>query len=298
MFQLFANNIQCKHLIFGCCHDSAYVATLEPYAINPIAASTITLLKSYEDSTHFEGLPFSSTSFPRVFRSTPFKATDRIAEDIDYMRNFPQPPTSGINRTREIKDPSTSKEAAAEGQKVSSQRQEASNEIEDPNTSKKVAAERQNVIAKWQETSKAADPLSAPDRQPRPRASWNSTQNILLNINDERLDPPFLPEDPSTASSMKDSMEVKQYCHYHYLVGNCVAPVCKFRHLPHLNPKEITVLRNHVRRLPCTRGSRCRQADCVFGHICPDQPGCPRGARCLLHKFHQVDLTVVRVWQP
>ena len=298
MFQLFANNMQCKHLIFGCCHDSAYVATLEPYAANPIAASNITLLKSYEDSTHFEGLPFNSVSFPRVFRSTPFKAIDRLAEDIDYMQDFPRPPTSSNNRTREIEDPTTSKEVVVERQKVIAKRQETSNEIEEPTTSKEVAAERQKVVAKWQETANASTPLSTPSRHPRPRSSWNSTQNVLLNINDQRLDQPLLPEDPSTSSSMKDGMEVKHYCHYHHLIGNCVTPGCKFRHWPKLNPKEITVLRNHVRKLPCPRGSRCRQADCVFGHVCLDQPGCPRGARCLLFKFHEVDLTVVRVWQP
>ena len=298
MFQLFANNVQCKHIIFGCCHDSAYVSTLEPYATNPIDASSITLLKSYEDSIHFEGLPFSSISFPRVFRSTPFKATDRLAEDIDYMQDFPQPHTSSNNRTREIEDPSTSKKVAAEGQGVITKRQEPSNGIEDPITPMEVAEERQKVIAKWQETSKAAKPLSTPTLQPRPRSSWHSKQNILLNINDERLDPPFLPEDPSTASSMKANMDVKHYCHYHYLIGNCPTPGCKFRHWPNLNPKEITVLRNHVRKLPCARGSRCRQADCVFGHVCLDQPNCTRGTRCLLYKFHEVDRTVVRMWQP
>ena len=286
MFQLFANNIQCKHIIFGCCHDSAYVATLEPYAINPIDASSITLLKSYEDSAHFEGLPFSSISFPRVFRSTPFKATDRLAEDIDYIQDFPQPPTS------------SSREVATEGQKVITKRQETSTEIEDPTTSKEIAEERQKVIAKWQETSRAAAPPSTPSPQPRSRSSWNSKQTVLLNINDERLDPPLLPEDPSTASSMKANMKEKHYCHYHYLIGNCVTPSCKFRHWPNLNEKEMTVLRNHVRKLACSRGSRCRQADCVFGHVCLDQPGCPRGTRCLFYKVHEVDRTVVRVWQP
>ena len=297
MFQLFANNIQCKHIVFGCCHDSAYVATLEPYAINPIDASSITLLKSYEDSSHFEGLPFSSTSFPRVFRSTPFKATDRLAEDIDYIQDIPQPPTSGNSRTREIEDPSNPKKVAAEGQKVITKRQETSTETESPTTPKEVAEERQKVIAKWQETSKAADLSSTPSHH-RSRSSWNSKQNILLNINDERLDPPLLPEDPSTASNMKANIHVKYYCHYHYLIGNCVMPGCKFRHWPNLNPKEITILRNHVRKLPCTRGSRCRQADCVFGHVCLDQPGCTRGTRCLFYKVHEVDRTVVRMWQP
>ncbi|CAD6578866.1 MAG: hypothetical protein ASARMPREDX12_008998 [Alectoria sarmentosa] len=87
-FHLFANNVQCKHVIFGCCHDVAYAAALESYAFNPIAASKITLLESsYEDNSYFGSLPFNSVEFSHVFRSTPYERTDLLVGDGDYMQD-------------------------------------------------------------------------------------------------------------------------------------------------------------------------------------------------------------------
>lgn len=265
MFHLFADNVQCRHLIFGCCHNSAYAVALEQYASNPITASSITLLKSYEDDTYFENLPFGSVEFPSVFRSKPFNATGRMGEDIEFMQDFPHPSAS-VQIARE----------SAQG-----------------------VTEKDGALARWQAASNAAIPL--PTRHPRPTdstSSWASTQTVLLNINDDRVDPPLLDEDYDTAEDMKDRMEIKRFCHFFHLQNNCINPGCKFRHGPRLNPKEMDVLRNYVRGLPCAAGSKCRRRECVFGHSCHDQPGCIRGGRCSLYRFHHVDPTVVRVWLP
>ena len=265
MFHLFADNVQCKHLIFGCCHNSAYAAALERYASSPITVSSITLLKSYEDKIYAESLPFESVEFRSVFRSTPFKPSDRLGEDIDYMQDFPKQSGSG----------EFTRDSAIE------------------------IIEEDRALAKWQAASNAAIPLRI--RHPRPKntdSTWGSTQTVLLNINDERVDPPLADEDYDTSEDMKDRMEVMRFCHFYHLQNSCIARVCKYRHGTQLNPKEIVVLRNYVRWLPCGAGSRCRRRDCIFGHSCHDQPGCSNGARCLLYKFHHVDRTVVKVWQP
>lgn len=261
MFHLFADNVQCKHLIFGCCHNNAYAVALERYASNPITASSITLLKSYDNDAYFESLPFETVEFPSVFRSTSLKATDRLGENIDYIQDFPQPSASARDSAHEFK-------------------------------------EEHGALARWQAASNAAIPL--PIRHPRPtsQSTWGSTQAVLLNINDDRVDPPLLDEDYDTSEDMKDLMEIKRFCHFFHLQNNCVDQRCKFRHGPKLNPKEMDVLRNYVRWLPCGAGSRCRRRDCVFGHSCHDQPGCSKGVRCLLYRFHHVDPTVVRVWLP
>ena len=277
MFHLFVNNVQCKHLVFGCCHNRDYAVALEPYLSNPITVSTITLLKSYEDNTYYESLPFNSVAFPHVFRSTPFRATDRLGEAIDYMQDLPQP-SNGI--TREV-------------EKFSE------NEIAGEN----------EALAKWQAASNASIPVPTRNPRPtnpRPRSTWGSNQTVLLNINDERVDPPLLEEDYDTAEDMKDLMEVQRFCHFYHLTGNCALQnlgpkqECKFRHGPKLNLNETLVLRNYVKDMPCPRGSKCRIGDCMFGHTCHEQPGCTKGTRCPLYKFHKVDPTVVKVgpsWQ-
>ena len=87
MFHLFANNVHCKHIVFGCCHDSSYRVALDKYVGDPFMAFKLTLLKSYETNPSFEGLVFDSVKFPRVFRSTPYKETEISGEeDVDRSR--------------------------------------------------------------------------------------------------------------------------------------------------------------------------------------------------------------------
>ena len=83
MFHLFAKNAQCKHIVFGCSHGSVYNVALERYVGDPFMASKLTLLESYETNTHFGGLVFDSMKLPHVFRSTPYKETDRLVEEVD-----------------------------------------------------------------------------------------------------------------------------------------------------------------------------------------------------------------------
>ena len=67
MFRLFVNNCQCKHIVFGGCHDNGYVRSLSPYR----KESSITLLKATRRGREFMSLPFSTVTFPSVFRSEP-----------------------------------------------------------------------------------------------------------------------------------------------------------------------------------------------------------------------------------
>ena len=271
MFHLFANNVQCKHLIFGCCYNSAYAVALEPYASNPITASSITLLKSYESNTYFEGLPFGLVEFPHVFQSAPFKATDRLTEDVDYMQDLPQQPGSG------------------------------SITIEAKKTSADEVAGGDEALAKWQAAANASIPLRARvSPQIKVHSGWATERNILLNINDERIDPELGDVDYETSESMLDRMEELRFCAFYHLQDYCVAKSqgqhCKFRHGPRLNNDELRFLKQDYRSVPCNFGSTCRKPDCLYGHVCADQPGCKKGPNCRLYRFHEVDKTAVRIW--
>ena len=271
MFHLFANNIQCKHLIFGCCHDSAYVPTLERYACNPIMASSITLLNSYEVLTSFKDLPFDFVEFPSVFRSTPYKETDRLAEDIDYVQDLQQ--EIDFNRTP--------------------QQTEQRNGKEEPGVNE--------AIAKWQASAGTSWPVLAPVRTP-PKADlgWATEKKVLLNINDERVDQELGEIDQETSESMLDRIEKRRFCHFYHLQDYCVTHLagkpCNYRHEPKLDKQELRFLKQQSQLRPCSFGSQCRRADCMYGHVCPHQPGCERGPRCALYKFHDVDKTAVQIW--
>ena len=273
MFNLFTNNTQCKHLIFGCCHNAAYAAALESYGRNPITVSNITLLKSYETSTYFDALPFDFVEFPRVFRSKPYKQTDRLAENIDYTQDLPQQPRLNL----------TTQEAER--------------------TSVIARAPGNEAIAKWQATAGTSWPVLAPARPPAKAPLGLATEKkVLLNINDERVDPDLGEVDHKTSESMLGRIELQNFCAFYHLQNSCVTNSagnpCSFRHGPRLNDDELRFLWLHSRRRPCKYGSRCRRLDCLYGHVCPNEPGCARGSKCPLFLFHEVDKTTVRVWSP
>ena len=273
MFHLFANNTQCKHLIFGCCHDAAYVPTLERYTCNPIMASSITLLKSYEVLTFFKGLPFEFVEFPSVFRSTPYKETDRLAEDIDYVQYSQQ--EIDFNCT----PPQTEKHSAKE------------------------EAGTNEAIAKWQASAGTSWPVLAPAR-PRAKApsDWATEKKVLLNINDERVDQELGEIEHETSESMLDRIEERRFCLFHHLQKSCFTHLagkpCNYRHEPRLNEQELRFLKRESQRRPCSFGSRCRRPDCIYGHVCTNQPCCERGPNCHIHIFHVIDNTAVKVWLP
>lgn len=275
MFHIFVNNIQCKHVIFGCCHNVSYAVALESYISNPITASSITLLKSYEDKSYFEGLPLNSVELPQVFRSTPFKETDILAQDDDYMQSLPQNLNSGYTKSEAKK---SSANEAAGGDKA---------------------------LAKWQAAANASLPLPArphPRPQTKVHSGWVTETNVLLNINDERIDHELGEVDHETSESMLDRMEVQRFCIYYHLQNFCLTvpqgKTCNFRHGPKLNKDELRFLKQYLRRSRCEFGSRCRKPDCLYGHVCPNQPGCERGPACAFYRFHEVDKTAVRIWSP
>ena len=273
MIHLFANNVQCKHLILGCCHNSAYATALEIYNCNPITASSITLLKSYETSTYFEGLLFDRIEFPSIFRSTPYKKTDRLVEEVNYLQDVPRQP--GANNII----PEAGKTARVD-------------DIEEKN----------DAISKWQATTGVPMSNRAAARLPtKHQSGWATEKNILLNIHDERIDYELEEMDRETSKSMLARSVKQQFCAFYHLQGSCTASSaapCTFRHGPRLNNEELRFLKRYWRRRPCLRGSGCRKADCPYGHVCQDQPGCSRSPQCSMYKFHGVDKQAVRVVLP
>ena len=173
-----------------------------------------------------------------------------------------------------------------------------------------------DAIAQWQATAggrphwQADWRLSSPPNmmartkskhRPTSRFKWDSDERVvLLNINNERVDPP--PENIASEviESMLDRIEVRKFCVYHHLLGICMSysngKVCKFVHGPKLDSEELRFLRSYVRRVPCETGSKCRRMDCMYGHSCQDQSQCG-GDNCSRRRFHGIDSTSVKVWR-
>ncbi|KAL8993667.1 MAG: hypothetical protein Q9169_006178 [Polycauliona sp. 2 TL-2023] len=105
---LFANNVQCKHIMLGVAHDNGYVPTLDPYK-NSALASRITLLKPGHGQLgrEFRGLPFEVLQFDSIFHATEL-TNERALSKLQYIPTWPaNPPPQATVPHRERKSPTT-----------------------------------------------------------------------------------------------------------------------------------------------------------------------------------------------
>jgi len=160
------------------------------------------------------------------------------------------------------------------------------------------------AVTKWQQSANDGTGASPSRRSTfTPFNDWTKLQEqILLNVNDERVDLPAPEENLAVRQRMQARMREKNYCAFFHLLDSCgyerIGKPCKYGHGPKLDKEEIVILKNHTRSLPCKVGSNCRNTECFFGHSCQGQPKCFYGSRCHLAKFHNVEPTVIRVWHP
>ena len=278
LFQVYVENIHCKHIIFGCCHDSTYAAVLEPYMDNPLAVSQVILLRSPHDDEYYNALPFKIAKFVNVFRPACF--TERnISVDTPERR------MDSANRSSQHQNMATpgkiSRRNTTDMQAVHNWQAEANEKVNVRGSATRRPPVRQVQV-----------PRSAQ------QLTWGPNDKaVLLNVNDQRVDAYLGEPDDEVYESMLDRMEEREFCTWHHVNGSCYNKTCKFRH-EKLSKEELVMLRIHIRgRKPCEAGSNCGRASCHRGHLCPRQPGCKQGQSCPFYKFHDVDATAVKVWR-
>ena len=129
--------------------------------------------------------------------------------------------------------------------------------------------------------------------------NWDVTKvQVLLNINDHRVDKPLAACDPRTEASMKLRAGDQMFCNWHYLRCGCYNKACNNRHGPILNEDELRVLAIWARRLRCNQLGRCRDPHCFYGHICPNLPNCANGRLCEFERTHNEIPSFVKIYRP
>ena len=258
MLHLFANNVHCRRLFFGC-HIGSYAAALERYAANPIIAPRIVLLTISESDEYHEPSPlrtsFATMSLPQIFQlgSSISGSSGYAADSENSMRSGDFIPKS-------------------------------------------IVVDEYEKVEKWRETADKVAAAVQSEASPRRRLQV-SRKPVLLNINDERVDQPLKNEKKRARQNVEAQMKEKKYCTYFHLLDSCKSgEICEYRHGPRLNTDEQIVLENNVRKVPCYTGSRCLDPTCPFGHVCQMDEPCYYGDQCKLAMFHQVDRTAVRIW--
>ena len=64
---LYVKDTHCKHILFGCCHDSGYVPNLDPLKTRDISPK-ISLIKHHRPGAKYRDLPFKVVALDGVFR--------------------------------------------------------------------------------------------------------------------------------------------------------------------------------------------------------------------------------------
>ena len=256
------NNLQCVYVIFGCCKDSLYDRVLELYRNTLHAASRFTLFRSLHQCDLSGEITFDVVlSAQRPFTSAP--GPRNTSTDLPTWRMCS--PSSD-----DIKELHTG--------------------FHYHSSSWSCPIGKNEAIAGWQASANAANGTN----------KWEiDKRDVLVNIDGKRLDPKLEDVDPEVVESMTRRLQEKRFCFSFHLEGICWSiaqgEACNFRHEPRLSPQEVLYLERNARKSICTYGSGCRRANCRFGHNCPCEPGCPKGAYCPFQKFHGMDTTVVGV---
>ncbi|KAF2139644.1 uncharacterized protein K452DRAFT_289641 [Aplosporella prunicola CBS 121167] len=267
MLRLFISNIQCKHIIFGGCHDNGYLVALDPYKNDPVAANRISLLETTPAQPAFTGLKFKNARFESVFRldelperpvmapqvipiktNSPHQTMSSPVQSIISPQQQPLPPASAPPRTV---TPATS-----------------------TSTSQSWAA-----VGKTGMTSKS---ISIAPVKPVQR------RYVLLNLYDQRIDEKLPKVERSALERFHLRIQKQKMCNEYHLRGACTSQECPYGHGEKLSPVDRLALQHKARNIACPLLNDCRDVTCYYGHNCPHDE-CSRGDGCYFAMTHDMD---------
>lgn len=118
-----------------------------------------------------------------------------------------------------------------------------------------------------------------------PVATIYSKFTIARNSGGQRIDPAI-----EVSQHLVDRVKKKRACKDFHLRGNCRGKPCEFNHGV-LERQELDGLRQYARQRPCRYESKCLNAYCYWGHMCPWGPSC-YPPRCNFRDMHVADFQV------
>ncbi|KAH8892548.1 hypothetical protein GQ53DRAFT_746070 [Thozetella sp. PMI_491] len=251
-FELMAYNRQCRHIIFGGCHDKGYLTWMQEFKGNP-DVTKVTLLETQASQRGFDNLGWDWCKFDEVFRTEPIRKSEQTLT-----------PRSPLKRPAATLPTSTSRPNPQQDDGWSPT---ASSHPANANSGERRSSPKLKVV--------------------RPDMPYYS-----LNAFDERLDeklPDFTTAGKDEVSSFYPRTLCN--FHYLSPQGcTNTSESCKHLHGPPLSPEGLDYLRHLARGIKCSKGSVCRHPDCFFGHHCKNGNGC-KIRDCRFAGTHGMDLT-------
>jgi hypothetical protein len=297
MFRFYLANKQCKHIIFGGCHDNGYLTTLEQYKHDSDKAARITLLETIPAQSGFYALNFKMARFPSVFRSEPL-------ERMPYLPNL----QAQQLQAQQLVTPSTD---GVSSPLISSKAPSiVTPESSPPQAKRTLGTPRMKAAVTATTSQPIKTPLAA---KTTPPASWASAavtnvttdknftiaarrqkpavlRFILYTEKGYRVDAPLPPSSSNDIHNLHALMEKGKLCNEHFLKGKCKASKCNYMHTGKLSAGELNALKHKARKISCPEKVSCDDYGCYCGHVCPyEKSGKCTKDNCNFQDVHGVD---------
>lgn len=260
MYRFFVYNSHCRHVFLACCHDNGYVAELDKFRHDPVAAPKTTLVHAAHNAREYASLSFPIARFGSVFETTPLMG--RIAPVIPKIKQqlqlFDDPVSDATSTSTTMLDPAPSRSSYSS-----------------------VSALPESTVAQLSKKAATSSPTSLPPDEekeencklPQPSSQLSKSvtgdpRGIPINRAGQRIDRRL--RSPTTQEQEQFDARVgyRKLCNEHHLRNACYQYRCKYDHDP-IDDNMKNTLKNMARRIPCQTGMKCRRPDCYFGHQCP-----------------------------
>lgn len=265
MFRIFVNNTHCRHIIFGGCHDNGYLNNLEPYKRDATVAPRLSLLESTPAEYGYRNLGFPIVAFKNVFRQDPLPSVYRQDSLPSVHQTQLRPATVPLAAVQNISPVSQSPPAVSTASLAPS-----------------------SAVSSW---ATIGGPVKTQQINIAPSSKANGAvrKAVLLNVNDQRMDPKMGRADAVAFARVNQRIKEQKVCNNYHLLGKCSNGTgCGYAHGDRLDAKEQLALRQKARERVCPLGSDCRDVDCFFGHQCPRDVNC-FWDNCYFEHLHNLD---------
>lgn len=321
LLNLYADNLQCKHIYVAACHDVGYLSDLTRFRGD---RNRVTLVRSSGLLFHdqFCRLDLGIEELPGVFRTVPLDGPISYTKSnsgADLIKNTSPIGPSATNMKYQATSP-------WESQKICQFYQsgkcrfagDCKNAHIDPRLSTRADSTKSSYLSQMghhngldvdlpgssgRGKSSLYDAPSGPMAQLRidpilqlPKKSEIPDGCVPVNRELHRLDAWIPPPSSASSSRLRELSSVRKLCNKQQLTNSCPNENCEYEHNP--IPEELLpTLEWLSRSLPCTKRGACRNPSCVLGHICQNTECQYRGGKikCKIPgRAHSMDLNVDR----
>ena len=203
--RLYLPNAQCKHVFFAPCHDNGYLVVLERYKRD--YASRLTLIETRPAEPGFLELGLRTVRFPRIFR------TDNLPSKPTGLP-YPVPIAPAMRSNSAVQMHPNSAPFVPQSASPAP-------------SSDSAASSTWATVGKSGTTSKTINIASK-------KAS--ARRYVLLNVDDERVDPELPRSDPGAEKRFTDRLKtIGKYCNNYHLTGKCKLTDASLVSAAHLN---------------------------------------------------------------